>query len=187
MSTLEWLTLIDLPRLEKSNQVWLQQITFSKIEYISANIMYTRIVEELEPFNCIWCTGVLYHNPEQLRMVKRLYDLLKPGGILVLESATTRRRRLRDADCVEIIHPPSEVMKKKYHLSITHLPSVKAMVSWMGMVGFESIIRSECHRKVSGTLARTRAGYLGTKPLEPRTGTYYGFSGEEGFVIGKAV
>src|SRR5262245_17997209 len=68
---------------------------------------------------------VLYHNPEQLRMIRRLWDLLKPGGVLVLESAVTRRRALLGENCVEIISPPSEAVMKKYHLSlnITHLPS----------------------------------------------------------------
>ena len=33
----------------------------------------------------MWCTGVLYHNPEQLRFVRQLFDLTAPGGHLVLE------------------------------------------------------------------------------------------------------
>lgn len=91
----ERLVLLDLPRLEASNQVWLSRLDTSRIEYVSANVMYSTVVNALEPFDVVWCPGVLYHNPEQLRMVRRLADLLKPGGVLVLESATTRRRRLR--------------------------------------------------------------------------------------------
>ncbi len=185
----ETLTVIDLPRMKELNEVWLREINSPRIQYISANFMYSEIVGALDQYDCIWCTGVLYHNPEQLRMVRMLYDLLKRGGVLVLESATVRRRLLRDANCVEIFYPPSEVVKKKYHLSqnITHLPSAKAMASWMGMVGFGSIIRSECHRKVSVALARTRAAYLGTKPLDPQAGLYYNFWDKAGFEIGKAL
>jgi len=104
----ERLTLLDLPSLEASNRGWLARLDMSRIEYVSANLMYSTAVSGLEPFDVVWCTGVLYHNPEQLRMVRRLSDLLKPAGVLVLESATTRRRRLRGANCVEVLYPPSE-------------------------------------------------------------------------------
>jgi SAM-dependent methyltransferase len=185
----ERLTLIDLPRLEESNRLWLQQINSPKIEYISANLMYSPIVPTLASFDLVWCPGVLYHNPEQLRMVRRLYDLMRPGGVLVLESATARKRRLRRLNCVEIIYPPSEEIKKKYHISmnISHLPSAKAMESWMAMVGLENITLSSCHRKISYGLARGRAAYIATKPIQPRTGKYYAFGEEEGFAIGKAL
>ena len=183
------LTLIDLPRLEESNRVWLQQIDSPKIEYISGNLMYSKLVTMLEPFDLVWCTGVLYHNPEQLRMVRRLYDLLIPGGVLVLESATTRRRQFRRGNCVEIIYPPSEEIKRKYHLSlnITHLPSARGISSWLAMVGFERITPSPCHKRVSMRLARARAAYLATKPLDPKVGTYYSFEGEDGYEIGNAL
>ena len=185
----ERLVLVDLPRLEESNRVWLQQVNSPKIEYISGNLMYSKLVTMLEPFDLVWCTGVLYHNPEQLRMVRRLYDLLIPGGVLVLESATTRRQQFRRENCVEIIYPPSEEMKKKYHLSlnITHLPSARAISSWLSMVGFERITPSPCHTRVSMRLARARAAYLATKPLDPKPGTYYSFAGEDGYEIGNAL
>jgi len=183
------LTLIDLPRMKDVNEKWLHDIDASNIQYISANLMYSAVVETLEPYDCIWCTGVLYHNPEQLRMVKKLYDLLKPGGVLVLESATARTPRLRNANCIEIIYPPSETFKKKYHISmnVTHLPSARAIASWLGMVGFQNIVRSSCHRKASWALSRTRAAFLSTKLLQPAVGIYYGLKGDEGFVIGKAL
>ena len=52
--------------------------------------MYSDVVRALPAHDLVWCAGVLYHNPEQLRMVRLLYDLLEPGDVLVLESATTR-------------------------------------------------------------------------------------------------
>src|SRR5205807_1137187 len=84
--------------------------------------------------------------------------------LLELESATIRRRWLRHANCVEIIYPPSDEAERKYHLSpnITHLPSARAVESWLAMVGFERISRSDCHRKSSAALARHRVAYLAT-------------------------
>jgi len=183
------LTLLDLPRLEASNRAWLSRIDSSRIEYVSANVMYSAVVSRLEPFDVVWCTGVLYHNPEQLRMVRKLSDLLKPGGVLVLESATTRRPRLRAANCVEVLYPPSEKVKRKYHVSmnITHLPSARAIESWLAMVGLERILHARCHRRVSRDLALARAAFLATRPLAPRPALYYALAGDEGYEIGKAL
>jgi SAM-dependent methyltransferase len=181
------LTLVDLPRMKEANEAWLRRLDTARIEYVSANLMYTDVLDKRE-FDAIWCTGVLYHNPEQLRMIKKLYDLLRPDGVLILESATIRRRRLRRDSCVEIIYPPSERSERKYHLSrnITHLPSARAVAAWLAMVGFARIVRSDCHRKSSVALARHRVAYFGTKPLEPPAGRYYALEGEEGYVVGKA-
>jgi SAM-dependent methyltransferase len=185
----ERLTLLDLPRLEASNRVWLSRIDSPRIEYVSANVMYSTVVDHLEPFDVVWCTGVLYHNPEQLRMVRRLADLLKPGGVLALESATTRRRRLRGANCVEVLYPPSEKAKRKYHVSmnITHLPSARAVESWLTMVGLERVVRARCHRRVSRALALARAAYLATRSLAPRPALYYALGGDDGYEIGKSL
>src|SRR5262249_5795041 len=181
----ERLTLLDLPRLEASNRVWLERIRTSRVEYVSATLMYSEAVSRLEPFDVVWCTGVLYHTPEQLRMVRRLADLVKPGGALVLESATTRRPRLRAANCVEVLYPPSEAAKRKYH--VTHLPSAKAIESWLAMVGLDRIVRASCHRRVSRDLALARAAYLATPPLTPRASLYYALAEGEGYEIGKSL
>jgi SAM-dependent methyltransferase len=183
------LTLIDLPRMQTTNEQWLSEMDRSRIEYVSANFMYSQAVRALDPYDCIWCTGVLYHNPEQLRMIRRLWDLLKPGGVLVLESAVTRRRTLQGENCVEIIYPPSEAVKRKYHLSfnITHLPSSHAIASWLAMTGFEDVTRAHFGRQMAAALASTRAAFLARKPLVPKPGAYYAFPGEPGFEIGSAL
>ena len=185
------LTLVDLPRLYEHNQKWLAELDASKIDYLSANLMYSEEAAKLDPFDIVWCTGVLYHNPEQLRMIRKLHDLLVPGGWLVLESATARvYPGLRNVNCVEVIWPPSEELKRKYSISmnITHLPSAKAMESWLQMVGFEDVARSGCHRYVSRALHKGRAAYLARKPDTPRDGAYYSLGeSEEGYLIGKSL
>jgi SAM-dependent methyltransferase len=184
----ERLTLVDLPDREESNQAWLRSISSPAVQYISANLMYSDAILGLPPFDLVWCTGVLYHNPEQLRMVRRLYDLVRPGGVLALESATTRHPRLRGENCVEIIFPPSLELKKKYGISlnITHLPSARAIQSWLEMVGFDRVERSSCHGNVSRALARDRAAFLAQRPSSGSDGRYYALEGG-GFVIGKAL
>jgi SAM-dependent methyltransferase len=183
------LVLVDLPRRKADNEVWLRELDGAPIEYISANFMYTDAIDGLARFDCVWCTGVLYHNPEQLRMIRRLYDLLRPGGVLALETATIRRRALRDHACVEILYPPSPELCRRFRLSpnITHLPSASAVASWLALIGFEQVLRSACHRQVSAALARNRVAYLARRPARPSDGRYYALDGEEGFVVGKSL
>lgn len=187
LSLADRLTLIDLPRREMDNAAWLKELDPARVENISANFMYSEVVLRLSPFDLVWCAGVLYHNPEQLRMIRRLYDLLVPGGLLVLETATVRSDRLREENVVEILYPPSEEVRRRQHLSanVTHLPSARAVRSWLEMVGFRDIAESACHRKVSK--ANDRVAYIARKPLDPRDGVYYNLGGETGFVIGKAL
>ncbi len=183
----ESLTLVDLPRREAENATWLKNLDATKVQYLSANLMYSEAVLQLPPFDLVWCTGVLYHNPEQLRMVRRLYDLLQPGGLLVLETATVRNQRLRDENVVEIIHPVSEERRQREHLSanVTHLPSRRAVFSWLEMVGFRDIAESACHGPIA--TPRNRVAYLARKPLETKEGTYYSLGDEAGFAIGKSL
>src|SRR5262249_12108815 len=110
-----------------------------------------------------------------------------PGGLLVIESATARRPGTRNRNCVEIWYPPDKAAANRQHLStnITHLPSAKAIESWLQMIGFAGIERSQCHRRVTRSLAASRAAYLAERPTEGATGTYYASQGGD-FAIGRA-
>jgi SAM-dependent methyltransferase len=183
----ERLTLVDLPRMAAQNAAWLGGLAAPQLEYLSANFLYSEEVARLPPFGVVWCTGVLYHNPEQLRMIRRLYDLLLPEGLLVLESATVRTARLRRLNVVEILYPSTDELKRRHRVSanVTHLPSALAIRSWLRMVGFDPVLESDCHPRISG--ARARVAYLARKPEQPRDGAYYDFDGSPGFPIGKAL
>lgn len=181
--------LLTLPRAEGGNRGWLPDLASPVIEYLSANLIYDKRVGELPPYDVVWCTAVLYHNPEQLRMIRHLYDLLVPGGVLVLESATTRNPRLRAANCVEIVYPPSDELERKYHISanINHLPSARAIASWLPMLRFERVTASACHRRVSRALARNRAASLATRPLGECAGVYYALGDGVGYELGRSL
>jgi SAM-dependent methyltransferase len=182
------LTLVDLPGFEDKYAEFLNQAKYPGLEYLSANLMYDQRVNDLSPYNLVWCTGVLYHNPEQLRMVRKLYDLLTPGGVLVLESATTRHPKLIHENAVEIVHPMTEELKKKYRIStnVSHLPSKKAMKSWLELVGFEKVVKSNCYSSTSRALDRTRGAFFARKPLAAAAGRYYTIQ-SDGFEIGKSI
>jgi SAM-dependent methyltransferase len=181
------LVLVDLPDKESWVRSWLPSLDPAKVELFIGNIMYDTALDAQEPFDLVWCTGVLYHNPEQLRMVRRLYDFTRPGGLLAIETATARRAATRDENCVEIWYPSDKALMNRYHLAghITHLPSRRAVESWLHMVGFRDIAPSSCHRRVTRALAADRAAFVARRPLEDVSGTYYSSVGLN-FGIGRA-
>src|SRR5262249_55441229 len=123
---------------------------------------------------------------EQLRFIRHLFDLTKPDGLLVLETATARRPRTRNEHCVELWFPPDKTLFRPYHVStnITHLPSRRAVESWLRMVGFTHIEQSSCPRRISRSLALGRAAFLARKTPTSMPATYYAQYG--GFRIGCA-
>lgn len=181
------LMLVDLPDKEQWVRSWLPSLDPAKAELHLGNIMYDSALDEAEPFDVVWCTGVLYHNPEQLRMVRRLYDFTRPGGHLVIETATARRAATRNENCVEVWYPSDKTLMNRFHLAghITHLPSRKAVESWLHMVGFRDIELSDCHRRITRALAADRAAFVARRPLEDVSGTYYSSVGLN-FAIGRS-
>ena len=172
----EKLVLIDLPDKEKQMRDILQKPEFDGVEFYVGNIMYDSFETSLQGFDLIWFTGVLYHNPEQLRMIRVLYDLLSPGGVLVLESATARRKRNRHENIVEIWHNVDKKTRREFHVSenVSHLPSQKAIRSWLEMVGFVKIQPSKCHAACGKQMSATRGAFLATRPLvESNMRSYY--------------
>lgn len=162
------ITLVDLPERELDSVIWLAQVT----EYLQrqgGRLIYTPgdiLTLPLQGrYDLIWCTGVLYHNKEQYAILKKLYEALNPNGVFVVETAVIRNPFLRWFNCVQVLWPFSQRVKQWYHLSarVTHLPSKKAIRSWMEMAGFREITLSTCHRRVSWRLAMNRVAYVGTK------------------------
>lgn len=178
------LLLVDLEDKKALVESWYAKLERPNLELRYGNVMYDDWIAKAQPFDLIWCTGVLYHNPEQLRMIAKLRALLVPRGILVVESATARRRWLREENCVEIWYPPPQgETKRRYHISsnVTHLPSRTAIESWLHLAGFEDIRLSDCHRKQSRSLARDRAAFIARRSERP--GIYYAVGGHD-FAVG---
>jgi tRNA (mo5U34)-methyltransferase len=167
------LVLIDLPEKASLVHEWFPQLSATcKALHVKANIL--SLTEEqykqLGSFDLIWCLGVLYHNAEQLKLLKKLFDLCNLNGCVVIESATTRTRRLEKLNVVEI-HWPSTYRNVQ---TITHLPSRQAIKSWMEMAGFTNV-------KIWGVYSREigsqRAVLTGTKTCDSKPYTGYDTSG----------
>lgn len=181
-----YLCSIDLPEKTERNKPWIKD-TPQPYEYIEANILYMPAdsVTALGQFNLVWCTGVLYHNAEQLRLLKRLYKLLLPGGILVLESGTTRNPRCKDLNCVEVMWPETY----RGTGTITHLPSKMAIKSWLEMSGFEQIRECDCYRTFNKELRGQRAAFLAYRLSEENRGfSYYAKSNKNpSYLVGDSI
>lgn len=165
------LVMMDLPEKRERNEIWLSEVTCTN-RYIEGNLMYLslRDYEALGKFRLVWCTGVLYHNAEQMRMLRKLYRLLEIGGYLVLESATLRvAKSLRDGSYVEIHYPETY----RNTGTITHLPTASAIKSWLRMVGFQEIHDSICYRQYNKSLADQRYACICKKNNEDESDAYY--------------
>ena len=134
-----------------------------KSNLIFANFHYMSSEEysDLGKFDLIWCTGVLYHNPEQLKMLKKFYNLLNYGGVLVLETATTRNNKLSKKTAIEI------QAGGQYHF-----PTKKALNLMMKMVGFNEIYQSKCFNKENYNKNNIRLAVLAKKNKTDFEGIY---------------
>jgi len=164
------ITIFDLPDKSENNQNWIKKLKVN-YKFIEDNFMYidTKEFESLGKFDLIYFTGVLYHNPEQLRFLQKIYQKLNNNGVLVLESATTRKRGLINKNIVEILYPQTY----RGTTTITHLPSKKAILSWLKMVGFKKIIESKCYNPENYNSKRHRFACIAEKTEEDIQEVYY--------------
>ena len=178
----EEIIIMDLKNRTEENEHWLKNLKV-KNSYIEANYMYLSNEEyiELGKFDLIWFTGVIYHNPEQLRFLYKLYNQLNNKGVLVLESSTIRDRALKNKNVVQIFYPDTFRDTE----TISHLPSRLAIKSWLGMVGFDKINDSKCFEKENSNLKGIRYACIAEKFNDGNQSTYYTKQfGDESYIIG---
>ena len=118
---------------------------------------------------------------KKLRFIQKIYDKLNFGGVVVLESATTRKRKFINENVVEIHHP------KTYRdtTTISHLPSKQAILSWLDMVGFKEIFISKSHEKENYNTIDVRLACIAKKNKEDMPSSYYEKQlKENAFIVG---
>jgi tRNA (mo5U34)-methyltransferase len=86
--------------------------------------------ETLGTFDVINCQGVLYHEPSPMLLVEKLFDLLEPGGTLVLESHVTLDDDLK-----------AQFVEDTFNGGIDWwwIPSIRTVKAMLGARGFEDI------------------------------------------------
>ena len=176
------IVIMDLPNRTEENLKWMKDLNVNH-EYIEANFMYMseEDYKKLGNFDLIWFTGVIYHNPEQLRFLFKLYQHLNSDGILVLESSTIRSMFLRNKNLVQIFYPDTY----RDTQTISHLPSKLAIKSWLGMVGFNKITDSQCFNYENINLKNKRYACFAEKDIKEEGKSYYSKQfGEDAYLIG---
>ena len=177
------LVLLELPEKRELVRGWLPDVEArAAVRYVEGNLLYLSPAErgELGSFDLVWCLGVLYHNAEQLRLVKRLFDATAVGGALVLESATSRDPALADLRVVEI-HWPEPYRGVQ---TITHLPTRLAIACWLEMAGFVDVEQRDVYGK---ELAWQRAVFIARRMPESRSYSTHTVSGRNPeYVVGDA-
>lgn len=171
----EELVMIDLPEKHDVTRAWLDEVDCNK-RFIEDNFMYMndQDVGALGQFDLIWCTGVLYHNAEQLRFLRKLFKLLRPEGYLVMESSTLRGpKHIREGNYVQIHYPETF----RGTTTVTHLPTAGAIMSWLQMVGFSTIRKSDCFAKENRDLIGLRMAAIAHKSSGDDGHSYYTKSG----------
>jgi SAM-dependent methyltransferase len=141
------LVLLDLPNKSEVVRSWLAGIE-SPVRHLEGDLLELpeTTLKELGTFELVWCLGVLYHNAEQLRLIKRLFQLTAEGGLVVVESATTRTHHLEHENLVEI-HWPNRYRGVR---TVSHLPTRRAIKSWMEMAGFSAVAVEDVYSRELG-------------------------------------
>jgi SAM-dependent methyltransferase len=151
------LVLVDLPEKTPLVREWLPQVQFiADTHYVEGNLLYLSPSElaDLGTFDLVWCLGVLYHNAEQLRLIRRLRTLCT--GLVVIETE---------------IDPSSENLVRLHWpepwgnvQTMTHIPSRRAVASWMEMAGLSDV---EDQPILSNLTSRRRAVLTGRASGQP--------------------
>lgn len=183
LSTLEpaELVLIDLPEKTPRVRQWLSTLHGAgSVRWIEGNFLYLTAEQYLElgQFDLVWCCGVVYHNVEQLRMFRRLFHACRVNGSVVIETATTRNRALSGLNVVEVHWPHTY----RGVPTITHLPSRRAVQSWLEMVGFSDVRIEDVY---SASIAWQRAVLTGVRPATARPYVSY-MSPDSAYLSGEA-
>jgi tRNA (mo5U34)-methyltransferase len=116
--------------------LWHYQALLLWSVYYSPNVQFRKIGwQDLEPrdekFDIINCQGVLYHEPSPLALLDSLFNLLTPGGYLVLETHVTL-----DNDAKALF------VEKAFwgDTSWFWVPSVETVCAMLRSYGYEDIV-----------------------------------------------
>lgn len=115
-------------------QFVLTQIFYKKknLAFIPAGLESLQLIPRY--FDVIFCMGVLYHQRDPITAMKNLYNALRPGGTIFLESLS-----IPNKDEVLLI-PRERYAKMRNAWSI---PSPTAMESLLHRAGFKNLARHE--------------------------------------------
>ncbi|MBF0469179.1 MAG: tRNA 5-methoxyuridine(34)/uridine 5-oxyacetic acid(34) synthase CmoB [Desulfamplus sp.] len=81
-------------------------------------------------FDTVFCMGVLYHRKSPIDMLKKINDLMRPGGELILENL------IIESDEHICLFPEERYAKMR---NVFFIPSLNVLKSWLKRTGFGNI------------------------------------------------
>lgn len=84
-----------------------------------------------ERFDVVLCMGVLYHRPDHMLALSRLYQSLKPEGMLILEGIT-----LPQGSTPEVLVPTGRYARMR---NVFTIPTPNVLKTWIEQAGFRDV------------------------------------------------
>lgn len=95
-----------------------------------APVGFESLPDNLQMFDTVFCMGVLYHQRSPFEHLQKLFESLRSGGELVLESIVV------DGNAQSVLVPEGRYAKMR---NVWFIPSALAIETWLKKTGFKNI------------------------------------------------
>ncbi len=134
------ITLVELP---SKHLEWARSLS-SPTEVVYTDFLRFNKPEGKQYGLMLFC-GVLYHNTEQLRLLKKLRSFATNDAVLVFESATNRTPELQGKNLIEVFWPD----RYRGVPTLIFQPTKLACKSMLEIAGWQVIASSDDHHDLS--------------------------------------
>lgn len=130
----ESITCVELESKRKIVEKWIDKVTPCPDVHFCELLRY----QTDRRFDVILFCAVIYHNIEQIRMLRKLHSLGSPGATMVFESAAIRDDDYLANQCViQVFWPKSYRAEQGNHIHL--IPSIQACRAMLGMSAWDII------------------------------------------------
>jgi tRNA (mo5U34)-methyltransferase len=98
-------------------------------------------------FDRVFCMGVLYHRKSPVQMLKDIHEIMRPGGMLILENLVLETKQNL------CLFPEDRYAKMR---NVYFIPDLLAMESWLLRAGFKEIDCVDVSRTTHEEQRKTR-------------------------------
>jgi len=87
------LVMVELPQKKKYVDDWISSVR-CKYQVIYESLISSETIRNLETFDLIFCTGLLYHTVEHFKILNIVRRCLKDDGLVVFQSSILKVPRI---------------------------------------------------------------------------------------------
>ena len=111
--------------------------------------------KNLRAFDSVFSMGVLYHRKSPLGHLEQLFDLLRPGGQIILETL------IIEGKFGYSLVPEGRYAKMR---NVWFIPSPRTLISWLRRVGFEGVRMVDV--SITSTIEQRKTPWMTYQSLE---------------------